>query len=82
MPGAGARHAAGTGVMGGMLAATFLAIFFIPWFFKLIVDRQLSERRSTAEIEEEAKHHREAVLRSTHGPRHRTAARGVDPDAI
>ena len=51
--------------MGGMLAATFLAIFFIPWFFKLIVDRRLSERRSTAEIEEEAKHHREAALRAT-----------------
>src|SRR6185295_10416174 len=34
--GAGARLSAGTGVMGGMLAATFLAIFFIPWFYKLI----------------------------------------------
>ncbi len=52
--GAGARHSAGTGVMGGMLAATFLAIFFIPWFFKLIVDRRLSDTRTTAEIEEEA----------------------------
>ena len=33
--GAGAlsRHAIGTGVLGGMLAATFLAIFFIPLFF-------------------------------------------------
>ncbi|MBC8023029.1 MAG: efflux RND transporter permease subunit, partial [Burkholderiales bacterium] len=28
--GAGARHSVGTGVMGGMLAATFLAIFFVP----------------------------------------------------
>jgi multidrug efflux pump len=27
----------GTGVMGGMLAATFLAIFFVPFFFKLIL---------------------------------------------
>jgi multidrug efflux system outer membrane protein len=33
--GAGARHSVGTGVMGGMLAATFLAIFFVPLFFKL-----------------------------------------------
>ena len=32
--GAGARHSIGTGVMGGMLAATFLAIFFVPLFFK------------------------------------------------
>ena len=34
--GAGARHSMGTGVMGGMLAATFLAIFFVPMFFKLM----------------------------------------------
>ena len=77
--GAGARHSAGTGVMGGMLAATFLAIFFIPWFFKLIVDRRLSEKRSTAEIEEEATHHREASLRATRTPRHHTV-RGDDDE--
>ncbi|MGB5261945.1 MAG: efflux RND transporter permease subunit, partial [Gammaproteobacteria bacterium] len=34
--GAGARHAVGTGVIGGMLAATFLAIFFIPLFYRLV----------------------------------------------
>ena len=34
--GAGARHSVGTGVIGGMMAATFLAIFFVPLFFKLI----------------------------------------------
>ena len=48
--GAGARHSAGTGVMGGMLAATFLAIFFVPMFFKLMTDRHLTEKRSSAEI--------------------------------
>jgi len=31
--GAAARHSIGTGVIGGMLAATFLAPFFIPVFF-------------------------------------------------
>lgn len=31
--GAGSRHAIGTGVIGGMLAATFLAIIFIPIFY-------------------------------------------------
>ena len=41
--GAGARHSVGTGVMGGMLAATFLAIFFVPLFFKLITDFRLRE---------------------------------------
>ncbi len=34
--GAAARHSIGTGVIGGMLAATFLAIFFVPVFFVLI----------------------------------------------
>jgi len=34
--GAGARQSVGTGVMGGMLAATFMAIFFVPLFYKLI----------------------------------------------
>ncbi|MBY0268284.1 MAG: multidrug efflux RND transporter permease subunit [Burkholderiales bacterium] len=68
--GAGARHSAGTGVMGGMLAATFLAIFFIPWFYKLISDRKLSDSRSTAEIESEVAHHREQALRSVRTPRH------------
>ncbi len=33
--GAGARESVGTGVMGGMLAATFLAIFFVPLFVRL-----------------------------------------------
>jgi hypothetical protein len=46
----------GTGVMGGMLAATFLAIFFVPMFYKLITARRLREPRSTEEIEAEAQH--------------------------
>jgi hydrophobe/amphiphile efflux-1 (HAE1) family protein len=34
--GAASRHSIGTGVFGGMLAATLLAIFFIPLFFVLV----------------------------------------------
>ncbi len=34
--GAAGRHSIGTGVMGGMLAATFLAIVFVPLFFVVI----------------------------------------------
>ena len=52
--GAGARRSVGTGVMGGMLAATFLAIFFVPMFFKVITARKLRETRSTDEIRAEA----------------------------
>jgi hypothetical protein len=63
--GAGARHSVGTGVMGGMLAATFLAIFFVPFFYKLIMERKLREPRSTAEIKQEATHHREMQQHKT-----------------
>ncbi len=37
--GAGSQHAIGTGVVGGMLTATFLAIFIIPLFFVVIRDK-------------------------------------------
>ncbi|MGZ5045769.1 MAG: efflux RND transporter permease subunit [Usitatibacter sp.] len=59
--GAGARHSVGTGVMGGMLAATFLAIFFVPFFFKLIMERRFGEPRSSEELKGEAAHHRELM---------------------
>jgi multidrug efflux pump len=35
--GSNSRHAIGTGVLGGMLSATVLAIFFIPLFFVVIM---------------------------------------------
>ena len=31
--GAGSRHSIGTGVVGGMIMATFLAVFFVPLFY-------------------------------------------------
>ncbi len=31
--GAASRHSIGTGVIGGMLAATFIAVLFIPLFY-------------------------------------------------
>jgi multidrug efflux pump len=36
--GSGAQHAIGTGVIGGMISATLLAIFFVPLFF-VVVER-------------------------------------------
>jgi multidrug efflux pump subunit AcrB len=44
--GAGARRSMGTGVVGGMLAATFIATLFIPLFFVLVARR--SKRRAAA----------------------------------
>ncbi|MFM5150821.1 efflux RND transporter permease subunit [Aeromonas hydrophila] len=35
--GASSRNAIGTGVMGGMISATVLAIFFVPLFFVLVM---------------------------------------------
>jgi multidrug efflux pump subunit AcrB len=34
--GAASRHSIGTGVIGGMLAATFIATLFVPVFFKWV----------------------------------------------
>jgi multidrug efflux pump len=34
--GSGAQHAIGTGVIGGMISATLLAIFFVPLFFVVV----------------------------------------------
>ncbi len=39
--GSASRHAIGTGVIGGMMAATFIAIFFIPLFWTFVA--RLSE---------------------------------------
>jgi multidrug efflux pump len=33
---ANSRHSIGTGVIGGMLGATVIAIFFIPMFYVLL----------------------------------------------
>jgi multidrug efflux pump len=42
-PGANSLHAIGTGVIGGMLASTLIASFFVPMFFVII--ESFSERR-------------------------------------
>ena len=45
--GAASRQSIGTGVLGGMLAATFLAIFFVPLFFVLLRKWTKREIQST-----------------------------------
>ncbi|MGE5639396.1 MAG: efflux RND transporter permease subunit, partial [Clostridia bacterium] len=42
--GAGARRSMGTGVVGGMLAATFVATLFVPLFFALVARRRPSRK--------------------------------------
>jgi multidrug efflux pump len=41
--GANARHAIGTGVIGGMLSATFLGLLLIPVFY-VVVRRLLGDK--------------------------------------
>ena len=45
--GSGSQHAIGTGVIGGMLSATFLAIFLIPMFF-VVVRSKFSKDKTAA----------------------------------
>jgi multidrug efflux pump len=45
--GAVSRQAIGTGVIGGMLAATFLAIFFVPMFYLLVMKLTKARRHTT-----------------------------------
>jgi HAE1 family hydrophobic/amphiphilic exporter-1/multidrug efflux pump len=46
--GGAARRSMGTGVEGGMLAATFVATLFVPLFFILLTERRAKRRRGQA----------------------------------
>ncbi|HEU0229258.1 MAG TPA: efflux RND transporter permease subunit [Burkholderiaceae bacterium] len=52
--GSASQHAIGTAVIGGMLTATFLAIFMIPMFFVVIRDRFSKNRRARGQGNETA----------------------------
>jgi len=41
--GAASRHSIGTGVIGGMLASTFIATLFVPWLFTLVSRKRAKE---------------------------------------
>ena len=53
--GAQSRHAIGTGVMGGMIAATVLAVFLVPVFF--VVMRRIFPGHARKHVEHEEAHH-------------------------
>jgi multidrug efflux pump subunit AcrB len=73
--GAGARHAVGTGVVGGMLAATFLAVFFIPLFFHWVTDRRFKARQEEFDAHPHTTWHDNVHVTSHHPvPAHPPAA--------
>ncbi|WP_207847036.1 MULTISPECIES: efflux RND transporter permease subunit [Pseudomonas] len=55
--GSGSQHAIGTGVIGGMLTATILAIFWVPLFFVTVSSlgqRKVADQDETTETPKEA----------------------------
>jgi len=57
--GAGSQHSIGTAVVGGMITATFLAIFFVPMFYVTVVNlfTRNSKSKEKAQSAIEASHH-------------------------
>jgi multidrug efflux pump subunit AcrB len=50
--GANSRHSLGTSVIGGMLAATFIATFFVPLFFRWIAGWRTRATKQSQELGE------------------------------
>ncbi|KAG8148514.1 efflux RND transporter permease subunit [Burkholderia catarinensis] len=60
--GSGSQHAIGTGVIGGMITATFLAIFMIPMFFvkvRAIFSAEKEDVDEALRLAQEHAHHEE-----------------------
>lgn len=50
---AGSKHAIGTGVVGGMVTATFLAIYFIPLFYVVVSSLFQKKRAAKMDLSQE-----------------------------
>ncbi|MDY0360897.1 MAG: efflux RND transporter permease subunit [Desulforegulaceae bacterium] len=55
--GAGAQTAIGTGVLGGMITSTTIALIFIPLFYVIIV--RIFERKKTVSLKEQLKQNKD-----------------------
>jgi multidrug efflux pump len=51
--GASARHSIGTGIIGGMVGATTLALFFVPLFYYLIISMKERVSGRAAQVKQE-----------------------------
>ncbi|TKI08540.1 efflux RND transporter permease subunit [Martelella alba] len=54
--GAGSQHSIGTAVVGGMITATFLAIFFVPMFY-VVVAQRFAGKKTANDAHKQAIHH-------------------------
>ena len=69
--GSGGQNAIGTGVIGGMFAATVLAIFFVPLFFVTMLKTfRVKRRRVYSDSPEEPENHNDEINGDGHSPRH------------
>ncbi|WP_345828437.1 efflux RND transporter permease subunit [Pantoea sp. BRR-3P] len=48
--GAGSQHSIGTAVAGGMITATFLAIFFVPMFYVVVSQLFARKKKTSTEV--------------------------------
>jgi HAE1 family hydrophobic/amphiphilic exporter-1/multidrug efflux pump len=74
--GAAARKSMGTGVFGGMLAATFIATIFIPMFFSWFAGRRAHQAPPPPQLRGEGMMRRPDAPPSPRGPRPRRADAG------
>lgn len=50
--GAGSQHSIGTAVVGGMLTATFLAIYFVPMFYVVVSQLFAGRKKTQKEVQD------------------------------
>jgi multidrug efflux pump len=67
-PSAASQNAIGTGVLGGMISATVLAIFFVPAFFVFVL-KTLRTKRPSEEVDAKDARAGEEVLTREELPR-------------
>ena len=54
--GAATQHSVGTGILGGMLAATLIGVFFTPVFYKLIHRQKAKKADASTQSEHSGSH--------------------------
>ena len=70
--GAAARQVVGVGVIGGMMTAVFIGVFFIPSFFYLIAKLAGLDKKAARKLQEKEQGDRKSTrLNSSHSAKSR-----------